>query len=157
MWIEFAQAWSLFTLTAFLVVVVLLILTTENENAGGGALLLLAWLIALTLFTDFKPWNFVREHWLALLVAVPLYLVLGVAWAVFRWTLYVRDPDNYGGGIKKLDSSESQHRHKIVVWMSWWWVSMIWWCLSWPRKIFSALFASLSGVFDRISEGARRP
>ncbi len=156
MWSEIAQAWSLLTLGSFLLVMVLVMAATENESPGLGLVFLLVWLVLLTLFTSFRPWAFAAEHWLLLLVSVPVYVALGAAWAIFRWSLFVHDPDNYGTKDKKLDPRESRYRDKLISWMSWWWASAIWWALRWPRKLVVALVDRMSGIFDRISEGARR-
>lgn len=156
MWVELIDPFSFFGVLLFLAMFVVVAVCAEDDNAGAALFFFLVWLAVLTLFSTVRPLEFLATNWLPLLMLIPVYLLVGFGWALYRWRRYVRDPANYSAGVTVLDPALSKYRSKIVAWISWWPMSLAWHALSWPRKLATKLYDSTVHVFERVSESARR-
>lgn len=132
----------------------------ESESSGWGFLWLAIWLAAIMCFSDFNPFPWVVAHWLATIVLVIVYAAVGILYAIFRWALLVRDPEEYRRMDYKFDTAKPKHldpnwyRDRIISWMMWWPPSLTWYLLRWPRKIFAAAYSALYATFVRMAQSA---
>ncbi len=150
-WVESA---SFLFLVALAILFAVEIAIAENDAGPWGLLWLGIWLVLVLAFTDFNPFPWIIAHPIILTIMIVGYIASGVVYAVFRWWLFVRDPESYYNRTKGEALDPARFKEKITTWMMWWPPSLVWWLLRWPRELFTAIYHALSGVLTRIAAEA---
>jgi len=88
------------------------------------------------------------------------YIVLGLAWSLVKWYLYLTNLRNYFqfkgltiDSYRRDKFKASENKERILGWMMYWPMSISWTIINDPvRKIFMGIFNRFNGLFDRISD-----
>lgn len=70
---------------------------------------------------------------------------------LFAIEVAVAENDSEITSTRNFIIDPSSYKDKIVTWIMWWPPSLFWWLCRWPRKLFTALYYSVSGIFERIA------
>ncbi len=152
--------WALMVSMGFLIVI-----ATELEDTPGWQYLILIGLPVLLYFTGCKEeiiWvlTFIRDTPLTALALVMAYLTLGLVWSVMKWWIYLieltsqYDKHDYANKGYISDKFKAvNNSDKIINWMMYWPLSIIWFILSYPLKnLFKGIFKLFIKQFDDIQK-----
>lgn len=157
------DAFSLIFWATLFILFLVEIAVAETDSGLLGLWWVLAWLIGVVVFSDFNPLPWVKAHWVLTILASLGYVGAGVAYALVRWVLLVRDPAAYKeveykfvkGQPRVLDPNWFKDR--IISWLMWWPSSLVWQLLQWPRKLFAniynLLYKTLRSIADKAASG----
>jgi hypothetical protein len=168
----------------FWVVVFLFIIAetaaTEAESLGVAFTLFVVGLLVITLFSDANIGDVVLRHPILALCMIPAYFVLGIGWSFLKWRgVIVESAEKFEGEkaslLKKYgdrsDKGESfeqwlrlyryayppsaaENKERITTWIAFWPFSLLWSCLTYPRRVAVYLYKQLVAKFQRMSEAA---
>jgi hypothetical protein len=135
-----------------------------NDEQIPAAIFASAVIAATILFTDAAKGVSVQ----VVVVCALAYVVIGIIWSVWKWYGFVRKSyyslkqrwdttahktyNTFTDYIKDKRPSASENKQLIVGWMAFWPFSILWWVLTWPRKLFIELFDYLRNLYDRITD-----
>lgn len=153
---------------------------TEAESLGVAFTLFVVGLLVLTLFSDANIGDVVLRHPILALCMIPAYFVLGIGWSFLKWRgVIVNSAEKFEGEkaslLKKYgersDKGESfeqwlrlyryayppsaaENKERITTWIAFWPFSLLWSCLTYPRRVAVYLYKQLVATFQRMSEAA---
>lgn len=138
-------------------------LPLRNDTPSGAVLLFIVAIVATILFTDIAA----RVSLWALVLLLPIYILIGVGWALFKWRGFVLERKaevkaKWGAGPKDkaLDvvmalpgsrPTAADNKDKITGWMALWPWSMSWVVLKFPWRVIVWTYERISTVFERAS------
>jgi len=151
-----------------------LILTALIFDNGVLATVLLALgFVATGLFSGFiNMINAVVHNPTKSLLYCSAYVVVGVVWMVFRWTLFVHKAadkerllkewadnnggcDRYGTKFRANKILVSDHKASLFKWWFYWPFSLLdYFCRDFVRKVFDAIYRKLKDALQGISDRA---
>lgn len=150
----------------------------ENDTGFGATMVLFAAAALLEFFTSFQPYTLIYHNPISAVGLFGLYLVGGVAWSGVKWLSFVykirdrynakiayyqdlgfTDPEHHAKGATsfrfKVPLDVSEHKARIIRWMSYWPASMAWTILDDPlRRAFNWLNDRFGKFFQRVSDKA---
>lgn len=133
----------------------------EHEQGGFATLLMIAFLIGLDKLSHVPVFQTIRQHWLSATGLIVLYLLVGVAWSLGKWTMYCykrktdyKDaPGDYERRMLSGRPLPRDHKSRIMAWMGYWPYSMGWtFCDDVIGQFFNWAFERCEAKFDKISE-----
>jgi len=137
------------------------VFATVIANPLTIVLVVLGYLVAGVLWAYPKWWFFVRNIRDDYLDSVRSFL-RGKGYE--EWESAKAIPDDYlaiwwdGHGVewgRKFPVKARDHKRKIITWMAWWPVSMVWTLINDPiRKLYRYTYEVLRGTFDRVGASA---
>jgi hypothetical protein len=146
-------------------VILLLILgaLVENDYPGWSTLMAassFALFMGMRGVTLPETWLWIKTNPGILVLVAMAYLALGTGWAVIKWWSYVRKqlrnwkPRNYGTGATEPQRIlVKEHKSRIMTWMSFWPMSLLWTLLNDPiRKLFTEIYTRISGTLQKIAD-----
>lgn len=130
-----------------------------------GLVLAIIFALGVILFTD-APAR-VSPFWLAMLI--PLYLSIGIAWALHKWRGYLLErkaeikaelatrANAYPGMTDERVMAErrpsaSRNKERITGWIALWPWSMSWVVLKFPWRVVVWTYDQMANIFERMSE-----
>ena len=158
-----------------ILVSILLLVFIEYEEGGAATLTLLCFLWIQQLF-GVNIVHYTCTHTLRIVVGILGYLLAGVVWGVVKWWFFVKDRrykydeeyskflenkgvgwtwDEYvkAHGLGKPTASE--HKERILEWMSFWPWSLLWTLINDPiRKAFRAIYRHIQNRLQAIADSA---
>ncbi len=114
-------------------------------------------------FSDGAYWRLIQAHPSVSLIAVAIYIVVGVIWSFAKWYFFLLSSrDSYKEEKEKEPSSwfvtsykipeARDHKERILTWMTYWPISMIITLVDEPlRRAFLKVFYAIRGSYDRIT------
>ncbi len=111
--------------------------------------------------------NYVKENWFNVLLYSVVYVAAGLVWSFPKWFFFLRNMRDKYLELKKQNKSESyilsdlgvipplasQHKTKIIGWISYWPISIVWTLLDdFITKIFTEIFNLFSGLYQKMSD-----
>lgn len=159
--------WVLFVLTSGIIIWLLEDALTTSSDEGGGRGATIAVLIFGVLYYFFGSSQdvinilvFIRDNPITILQYFVGYVLVGVAWAFFKWYFYVntlrdrakkrKDDNEYINTIEVPKASYNKYR--IMSWMYYWPFSAFWTLINEPlKKSFEYVYGKIAGSFDAIS------
>ena len=146
------------------------IFLSESEAGYLGLAVAAAVLISLQIWTDVKFFSALMEApWKALGIAV-IYLIGGILWGVAKWYFFASEAASFYRGLpdnekrrhgshhpryRSLPLTVSEHKQRIVTWMTLWPWSALWTLLSDPlvkfyNFVYDRIAKSLQAISDRL-------
>jgi hypothetical protein len=169
----------MFSVFTSLDLIALLILSVVFIGCNTRLGFLALWVIYFLLGWWIKGWSvgdsilWVRNHAIDVLMYALIYLVVGAAWSVFKWWLYVRKAaDNLREIIVEYNAltepkpvwtnyltryrempKVSDNKSKIIDWIAFWWFSVIQTFFGeWMHEIFTAVYRMFYNMYDAIAK-----
>lgn len=136
-----------------------------KDKPAAGVIVAAVVVIAFVLLTDVVY----RVGIWTLLFVLPLYILIGVGWALFKWRGYVlaqkaeiktilanRQPSQWPGMtdqavMEKHRPTAADNKERITGWMALWPWSMSWVVLRFPWRAIVWTYERISTVFERWS------
>lgn len=141
----------------------------DTDHPGIATIMAVGTVVGLW-FLGFYPRDWIANHPFEFLMYIAEYVVAGGVWALIKWYFWLvkirqyietlqadRDPNIRGalqsrGYPTSFPVNVSDHKSKIIGWMTLWPASMVWTVLHDPVKwIFETLYRVMATTFDRIS------
>ncbi|RYD85037.1 MAG: hypothetical protein EOP84_03735 [Verrucomicrobiaceae bacterium] len=94
MWLEFLLLSPFFWVPLLLAFLFIEAALVENENATFATVILFAALVLLQIGTSVEPFTWVIHNPAYFIIGALAYVVLGMAWARFKWWTFVADKMN---------------------------------------------------------------
>lgn len=140
-----AGGWIFWSIVAAVVIIDVLLLSSDDDASIGAVVLTTIATACLFLFTD----AFVGISVATLILSLLCYVIVGVAWSMFKWYRFLVEQKASG---RTSAPAASQFKSRILGWMVLWPFSFTWWVLSMPRRMFSWIYDQLSTLYDRIAQ-----
>lgn len=167
---------ALFYALAFWPFILILCLSTvllresEDDHAMAGVLIILGAAVAWW-FYDINPFVAVREHVVAIILCLVLYVVAGGVFTVFRWWAYVNSEEIVervkksiedhllkGGSAEKWAKSSLNflrpdlNKGRLSSWFVWWPLHAIWMMTNDSiRTAWRWTYGALRSILERIA------
>jgi hypothetical protein len=134
-----------------------------EEEASSGSYLLAAAFIGVTYFLGNKEWyngifSYVVENPGTVILYVLGYIILGAIWSIVRWFIYLKGlalnvDENGNCKHYKSDFDVFYNKGRIMNWMFYWPISVIWTVIDEPiKKSFKWIYSKLEGSYKKISD-----
>lgn len=120
---EWSTFW-VFTIIAFLILVDLV--GAFNNRLEPTAVGFIGALLAVHLFGVFDIATFVYEHWIRVLIGIAVWLVIGLAWMVFKYKWFLREgmreiyTHEYDIEIRKREAQRLSYENNLNELVTWW-------------------------------------
>lgn len=180
-------AMGVFFWIATVVVLLVCSILIISDNGIGAAVATVIYLGLIWWFSGIDVLGLVSDHWKSLLIGAPIYIIIGIAWSIYKWILYCRQAlqrvidykvseianwrRNYPKKSESMSDAEvwvavleqarpiaTQHNDDVCRWIFWWPFSILGYFFSDLLRDFGRfLVSSLSGIYDRISKWAFTP
>lgn len=152
------------------IAVVALLLSVESESSVGATIVLVTTLLFVWVVYDFNVIVYVLANIQYFLLGLIGYFIAGAIWARVKWRFFIRAcyahfVDNkptffksdstfrYKGDYQKIPPQTSDNKSRIVLWMTYWPVSMTWTLINDPiRKIFNWIYEVTAKSFQSDSD-----
>ena len=150
-----------------------------NDKAFRPAIVLLIYCGLITLFGNASLFSKISEHPEIIYIGLPLYAVIGGLWSIIKWILFLKrevkkykeakdnfEPTNslvskeeaweraqhYNSSIMSFPIKARHHKERIVSWIAYWPVSIIWDIISKPwTSIYNLLISTYQRIADKIT------
>jgi len=144
--------WTVLVISSIVIIVCL-----ENDSGTGATVTML---VALTLFFFFggrevvgSLFDFIRTSPTKTLSILFAYFLAGTVYSFAKWYFYLLDAKERGVHKNSSEVKASENKGRIVSWMSYWPLSLVWTFLDQPvKRLFTWIYNRTSKVYDRIHD-----
>lgn len=178
--IEFFAAFGLLFWVGCAATLIAVAISVEYENGPVATLCLAIGAAAVCLLTKFNPWSWVVTHQMLVAQIVGAYFLIGAFWGIARYWFFLKgvqqalqefkENRKISGQLSDGERSDfissqryvrtlpprvSDSRDRILVWMTYWPLSMPWTLINEPvkrffRYVYFTIAAKLQAMSDRM-------
>ncbi len=153
--------WTLLALGTFwfwtlLIISSIIIIACLENDSGTGATITMSFFIILFFFFGGGDeirgiFDFIKMYPQRTIGIVFLYFLAGTVYSFIKWYFYLLDAKERGVNKHSSTVMASENKGRIISWMSYWPLSLVWTFLDQPvKRLFTWIYNRTSKVYERI-------